>query len=119
MQTPLTTESRQPKTMATARAWTYLVWLSFQRQARAHLMVWIALGLLALTVFLVAINTQAGRWSMAHWTHPQFRGPTYVQYLDALAMTGELPLEPTAAAVHAMAVASYQAALFEGSGFLV
>jgi hypothetical protein len=45
------------------RAWWYLVGLSWQRQARAHLMVWIALGLLALSLFVVGLNTGAGKWN--------------------------------------------------------
>jgi ABC-type transport system involved in multi-copper enzyme maturation permease subunit len=50
-----------------ARAWCYLVWLCWQRQARARQMVWIALGLLGFTATLVALNTAAGRWTMGHW----------------------------------------------------
>jgi ABC-type transport system involved in multi-copper enzyme maturation permease subunit len=49
------------------RAWCYLVWLCLQRQARARQMVWIALGLLALTTGLVALNTARSRWGMHHW----------------------------------------------------
>jgi ABC-type transport system involved in multi-copper enzyme maturation permease subunit len=59
------------------RAWGYLVWLSFQRQARAHLMVWIALGLLALLTLVVALNTRVGRWGMWHWRSPYRVGPTF------------------------------------------
>src|SRR5262249_13871697 len=54
-------------------AWCYLVWLSWQRQARAHLMVWIALGLLAFTLFIVVLNTAAGRWGRPQgvvWVSP-------------------------------------------------
>lgn len=49
------------------RAWCYLVWFCFQRQARARQMVWIALALLAFTTILVGLNTAAGRWGMRHW----------------------------------------------------
>ena len=59
------------------RAWIYLIWLSFQRQARARLMVWIALGLLAFLTFIVALNTHAGRWSMSYWRYPFRVGPPY------------------------------------------
>ena len=41
------------------RAWLFLIRHSFLRQARARLMIWIALGLLALFTFLVAINHAA------------------------------------------------------------
>ncbi len=62
------------------RAWSYLVWLSWQRQARARQMVWIALGLLALSVGLVALNTAAGRWDMSRWRAPRRHGATYQQW---------------------------------------
>jgi hypothetical protein len=44
------------------RAWWSLVALSVRRQARAHLLVWIAFTLLALSVFVVALGTQDGQW---------------------------------------------------------
>jgi ABC-2 type transport system permease protein len=44
------------------RAWCSLVLLSWQRQARAHLMVWISLALLALALLVVLLNTAAGHW---------------------------------------------------------
>src|SRR5947209_983083 len=46
------------------RAWCYLIWLSWLRQARARQMVWIALALMALAVTLVAFNTALGRWGL-------------------------------------------------------
>jgi ABC-type transport system involved in multi-copper enzyme maturation permease subunit len=49
------------------RAWLYLVWLSWQRQARARQMVWIALGLLALSTGLVGFNTALGRWGSHYY----------------------------------------------------
>jgi hypothetical protein len=45
------------------RAWLALVVLSWQRQARAHMMVWISLALLALAAFVVLLNTMAGIWN--------------------------------------------------------
>src|SRR5262249_4887243 len=51
------------------RAWLYLVWLSWQRQARARQMVWIALGLLTLAVTLTALNTAIRGWGLARWTY--------------------------------------------------
>jgi hypothetical protein len=44
------------------RAWGYLVWLSWQRQARARQMVWISLALLVFSVALVLVFTASGRW---------------------------------------------------------
>jgi ABC-2 type transport system permease protein len=46
------------------RAWGYLVWLSWQRQARARQMVWISLALLAFSVALVLVFTASGRWGV-------------------------------------------------------
>src|SRR5262245_7955006 len=63
------------------RAWLYLIRLSFARQARAHLLVWIALGLLALTAFIVLLNTQFERWNTSYWRSPRRGGPTYAEYL--------------------------------------
>src|SRR3954470_21591393 len=84
------------------RAWWALVGLSWQRQARARQMVWLALGLLALATAVVAINTarvhvsgldhwkspSGGRgalahksgWGMYHWRYPPRQGPTFDQW---------------------------------------
>jgi ABC-2 type transport system permease protein len=64
------------------RAWCYLVVLSWQRQARARQMVWIAVGLLAFSTALVAINTAAGRWGLHNRGFPGRNGPTYEQWID-------------------------------------
>jgi ABC-type transport system involved in multi-copper enzyme maturation permease subunit len=45
------------------RAWLALVWFSLRRQARARTMVWIALGLLALSVVLVFVWTEGNSWT--------------------------------------------------------
>jgi hypothetical protein len=58
------------------RAWCYLVWLSWQRQARARQMVWIALALLGVSVVLVSLLTAARPWGMERWRSPR-RGTTY------------------------------------------
>jgi hypothetical protein len=77
------TQNSELKTQNSSfRAWCYLVWLSFQRQARARQMVWIALGLLAVTVTVIALNTAGDRWGMNHWRSPRGRGATYRQWLD-------------------------------------
>ena len=47
------------------RAWFALVGLSLRRQARARLMIWVALGLLAIACALVALQTWQSGWSMA------------------------------------------------------
>jgi ABC-2 type transport system permease protein len=73
-----------PVSLSSARAWCYLVWLSWQRQARAQQMVWIALGLLAFAVSLVAILTARDAWSMRLWRWPYRRGPTILQWADEI-----------------------------------
>jgi len=71
----------QPVTVSRTRAWCYLVWLSFRRQARVRQMVAIALGLMAIAVVLTAVNTAAGRWGMQHRRWPPGQGPTYEEWL--------------------------------------
>ncbi len=71
-----------PSPISPIRAWCYLVWLSLQRQARARQMVWIAVGLLVVTVTIVALNTAAGRWSMDHWRSPRGFGPSFHAWLE-------------------------------------
>src|SRR5579875_1480653 len=66
------------------RAWFYLIWLSWRRQARASQMVWIAVGLLAFTVSLAAIFTAMGAWSMRSWRWPYRQGPTFLQWADEI-----------------------------------
>jgi ABC-2 type transport system permease protein len=71
-------------TSSRIRAWCYLVWLSWQRQARAAQMVWIAVGLLLFVVSLEAIFTSMGAWSMRRWRWPYRQGPTYLQWADEI-----------------------------------
>ena len=101
------------------RAWCYLVWLSFQRQARAHLMVWIALGLLGLTLLIVGYSTQAGLMSMGHWRKPRGQGPTYAERVEYYGLVGSLPYTPGENAGPQMAHAAFYGAIHRGSGFFV
>ncbi len=111
-------ETAQPSAW---RAWCFLVWLSWLRQMRAHLMVWVALGLLALTAFIIGINTQANRWGMWHWRYPRFQGVTtfrdHLEYLSAVSMhpswTGP------ASDVLQMGRGAFDVVLFQVSGFYV
>jgi ABC-2 type transport system permease protein len=68
------------------RAWVYLVVLSWQRQARARQMVWIALGLLAFTFTFTFIRTLSGRWGMEHM-HAVDSSVTYAQLRDSLELS--------------------------------
>jgi ABC-2 type transport system permease protein len=99
------------------RAWWFLVRLSFLRQARAHLMVWVALGLLALTLFIVGLSTRMGVYNRAF--ERDARGRFYAQNLNDLALATALPWEPSASAVRDMALAAYSASVYEGSSFYV
>src|SRR5438105_6654563 len=81
------------------RAWCYLIWLSWQRQARAHLMVWIALGLLAFMTFLVAVVTPAA-WDVQSWRAPPNRKFTYKNAPANVAVVQHAaPLHPMTRAV--------------------
>jgi hypothetical protein len=100
------------------RAWWFLVRLSFARQARAHLMVWVALGLLALTVFIVAISTRLHVYHRGFERWPADRGRFHVHHLQQLSAAGGLLPEPAHAMLD-MALAAYRGAVFEGSEFYV
>jgi ABC-2 type transport system permease protein len=100
-------------------AWCYLVWLSCQRQARAHLMVWISLGLLALTIFIVGITTQANRWGMWHWRLPRARGPSYAEYWDMLQAGIAYTWPVTVPDIGVLASGAFHAILYRVSGIYV
>jgi ABC-2 type transport system permease protein len=100
------------------RAWCYLVWLSFQRQARAHLMVWIAFGLLGLSLLIVGAATQADSWTMANWGDKRL-GMTYARYADNLGYAGMLPWSPSEAALLKMAHGAHATAIHNASGFFL
>lgn len=102
------------------RAFFFLVRLSWQRQARAHWLVWIALGLLAFTAFIVWYNTQRGRWSMTYWRMPARSGPTFAEYFTYSAgVLASLPFQPPHAALPHFVEGGLRATLFNGSGFYV
>jgi ABC-2 type transport system permease protein len=81
---PVTLSPCHPVTVSPTRAWCYLVWLSWRRQARASQMVWIALALLGFTTALSAIFTARGAWSMRYWRWPYRQGPTFLQWADQI-----------------------------------
>jgi ABC-2 type transport system permease protein len=58
------------QTPSPLRAWLALVWFSWRRQARTRHMVWIALGLLAVSVVLVVLWTARGSWDVARMRTP-------------------------------------------------
>lgn len=104
---------------STARAWCYLVWLSWQRQARARQMVWLALGLLVLAVSSVAILNAMGLFSMRHWRWPFRRGLTLAQWADEMQMLWMLrDTSPSGQGLRA-AVSAAVRGIVEQSGFSV
>lgn len=125
---PLARPNTKPQGPSLWRAWFALVRFSFERQARARQMIWIALALWFFTTALIAINTAANRWGMWHWRWRWFVVPiaslpansppprsviqTYdqaMQGLHALPAAG-LSAQPTLA-VHDAIVGSFAAAL--------
>jgi hypothetical protein len=82
-------------------------------------MVWIALGLLAFTTFLVALNTSSGRWTMSHWRAPPRTGPMFSEFLQAVSKAGlASPWDFSTLALQQALTAAYDAALLR-SGFFV
>jgi ABC-type transport system involved in multi-copper enzyme maturation permease subunit len=82
-------------------------------------MVWVALGLLALTVFIVGLSTRMGVYNRAFERGPEERGRFYVQHLYDLNQSSALALQPPASAVRDMALAAYATAVYQGSSFFV
>jgi ABC-2 type transport system permease protein len=80
-----------PVSLSPVRGWFYLIWLSLRRQAQARQMVWIALGLLLFTVLLVAIFSAMGAGNMRNWRWPFRRGPTFMQWADAIQVVMSVP----------------------------
>src|SRR5262249_18043270 len=105
-------------TASPLRAWWYLVWLSWQRHARAHLLVWIAVGLLALTVIIVFINSRMGRWNMSYWRSPRPGAPHW-EDVSCGETVGHLPLDTAMQAVQQAVWGAYYTVVFESSGFYV
>jgi ABC-2 type transport system permease protein len=80
-QEPATRPAPAPSTW---RAWCQLIVLSVRRQARAHVLLWMALGLLACSAFMVVMNTRSNRWGIWYWRSPPRVGPQYSEYLTWL-----------------------------------
>ncbi len=114
----MTLDTPRMETASPWRGWCYLVWLSWQRLARARLMVLVSVGLLAFTLFLVYLNTRFDRWGMWYWRLPRGFGPTYREYLEFLESTQQLPSGAPANALSTAVVAAVRTAL-DASGFIV
>lgn len=102
-----------------ARAWSYLVWLSWQRQARAAQMVGIALGLLVFVVLLESIFTATGAWSMRNWRWPYRQGPTYLQWADEIQISLSVCDLSADGQGFQAALAAVQRGIVHSSGFVI
>lgn len=110
---------RLPSTTSPLRGWLFLIRLSWQRQARAHQMVWIALGLLALSIAFVALLTAAGGWGMSNWRFFGRNGPTLQEYLHRSdAIWRSVPYASPATSL-GMAMDASTGAIVENSAFMV
>jgi ABC-2 type transport system permease protein len=106
-------------TYSPLRAWLYLIWLSWQRQARARQMVLPALALLGFACVLVAFTTRAGGWGLANKKFYGRRGPTYQEWLVANeAVWRSLPSSSPATSI-VMAVNAANSAILRQSDFMV
>jgi ABC-2 type transport system permease protein len=109
---PATLPPGRPAAPSAWRAWAALVRVSWQRQARAQLMVWIAVGLLAFVTFLVAVFTSRGAWDWRNWRWPPRYGPSRAAWAQNLTLAqSALPLDPTRGAVLSAVGGAYQVAL--------
>lgn len=113
---PVTLSPGHPVTLSPLRAWLALVRVSFQRQARARQMVWIALGLLAFAVLLTAVNTAAGRWTMREWRSQRI---TFQEYREKLTLLRASVPWPAGGAALQDALLEGAGALIDGSGFFI
>jgi hypothetical protein len=118
-ETKLSGEPQATATPFPLRAFCYLICLSWQRQVRAHLLLWVALGLLTFTAFLVHLVERQGRWSMVEWHFPGRGGPSYGQYLDTVELVALLPWGATQPEGPRLGWAALHAAVYNGSGFFV
>ncbi|MCS7047351.1 MAG: ABC transporter permease [Gemmataceae bacterium] len=101
-----------------ARAWGRLVLLIWQRQVRAPWLVWVSIGLLALSALLVYITTINNRWTMGHWRVPR-RGPTLAQQLDLATALGQVPWSESARGLHFAALGAWTTLTFRTSGLAI
>lgn len=96
------------------RAWRNLVLLSMRRQARAHWLVWVSVGLLGLSAFMVSLATANQRWQMGHWRAR--RAPTYAELLVNVELAGQVPWAAAARGVHFAAVSAWGTVTHQTSG---
>jgi ABC-type transport system involved in multi-copper enzyme maturation permease subunit len=100
------------------RAWLFLIWLSWQRQARAREMVWLAIALLGLASVMVSLTTQGNWWGLQNRRTYGRGGPTYKEWLERSEATWRaIPFSSPATSI-TMAVNAVNSAILEQSDFL-
>jgi hypothetical protein len=114
---PAATEPVAASPPSGLRAWCYLVWLGWLRQARLRQMLGISLVLLAFAVILVGLGTARGNWSMKRWRYPFRQGPTTVEWVARVQTLTGLQRQPGAAFPSAYLAAC--GGILSESGFLV
>jgi ABC-type transport system involved in multi-copper enzyme maturation permease subunit len=108
---PVSLSADLPAAPSAWRAWLALVRVSWQRQARAHLMVWIALGLLGFMTLLIAFISPRA-WDWRYWREPTRRGMAHEQWLYSVALAqNAVPLDPVTGAVQRAVGGAYREAL--------
>ena len=110
------------------RTWLFFLAFSLRQQARARVLVWTSLGLLALAGLAVGVNTQLGRWNLqeARVTLKTSEGPApvpvRVRYGEVLATVEFASRLPTALGPDAGPIAvaaALRAAMHEGASLRI
>jgi ABC-2 type transport system permease protein len=110
------------------RTWLYFLGFSLRQQARARVLVWTSLGLLALAGLAVGVNTRLDRWNL-HETRVTLKTsegpgvvPVRVRYGEVLAtveFAGRLPTALGADAGPSAVAAALRAAMHEGAALRI
>jgi ABC-2 type transport system permease protein len=111
--------SKSPAGAASAwRAWLALIAVSMRRQARAHWMVIVALGLLALSGMIVYLTTSLDRWNLAY-SRPSRTSLRHHQHVANFEALSRLPWPAPAQAVQWAVVHSYRTIVYDASALNV
>lgn len=70
-------------------------------------MVWVSLGLLAISALVVHLNTVNDRWNMSHWRSRRTGFLTYAEALQKMQIAGQIPWSPAASSVHFATTAAW------------
>ena len=110
------------------RTWLFYLAFSLRQQARARLLVWTSLGLLALAALVVHVNTRVGRWNLEQarvtlkTSESASLEPVRVRYGEVLAtveLAGRLPTAMGTDAGPSAVAAALRATMFEGASLRI